>query len=846
MKKLLLLLMALTLTLAFTSCLIVTPPDDDPEEEEDQTHQAIVVGDDVESGALKTITAAIEAASGKTTFIVDRATLFAYDNEIAIGTTSRSVSTAAKEMLEELIDDRAGAPLEYSGWLIYKDADGHVAVCWSDVSSRELAIEKFVESYASLEGLAEAAAGAVEYDVFHLDEYLYRKKWQSLEQTAPADLVAALKHLYNNYYDGPAIVDWIAGLWDPYFCACGECLEKGREIACYGGAFYYANSARDYEGFWPDIESTGFLLSALAHSGAFEQYGSWANAIKEVPGMSESIVRFVQALQDKDDGYFYHPQWGSDIGSERRGRDLNRANQLLSALGAKPLYPTALDRLSGSATSATLTRPLGQSTVCAVSAIRPVALSFESAIKDEDTYMEWLVSITKGDDMFKDSAGAHMLNSVASQIKAAGFLDITLDYLDEKLEQNYEQMQTAYESDPVNNPKPTGLWQQTVDYNLVWGLIKLSNFYRDGDRPYKYPVEAMECCIAVVMFDPEVGGNYHMNDVMNQWAACQQLLENAEQQSPELVDTLYGMVRESAVEMIKQTEGKLAKFIQADGSYGYNQGTSAPTTQGVPVSLGFPEGDSNAYEMAKNTYTYIFKTLGYTPVTFCDWRDGERVLETLRNSSSVVKQPQAEEEKEPLGFDDGEIPSGITTDIKSAGELTIDFDPEYSSNGVLKFVTTSGAGDYVTFSVNRKYEQSSCFVFDADLYLASANREHMYQVYVGGSYMIEILYRNGKVVIRDNCTTANTNKVTYFDTDIDASGWFNLRIEYYKDAENPTALLYVDGDLVGESNNYIGSHKDDPQPANTFSSVKFYSMSKAEGTLYIDNAYFTGEDLTLE
>ena len=173
--------------------------------------------------------------------------------------------------------------------------------------------------------------------------------------------------------------------------------------------------------------------------------------------MKEKLIAFCRNLQDEASGYFYHPQWGSNIGAARRGRDLGWATGILKNLGSEPLYPTALDRLQGNTgASATLTRPLGTGVAATVSAVLPTA-SFESSLGSEETYMAWLVEITNGDDMFKNSSGAHTISSVSSQIIAAGYLEITLNYLDMRVEQLYTEMKAAYDADPVNNPKPTGL-----------------------------------------------------------------------------------------------------------------------------------------------------------------------------------------------------------------------------------------------------------------------------------------------------------------------------------------------------------------------------------------------------
>ena len=842
MKKLLRIL-----TLALSMLMLVscggdggqnTPPTPENKPEDKEVNYILLVRPDA-SVDLSGIVSAIYDNNGRMMSIVLDENTQVDGGEIVFGDADRTVSVKAKALLDANIAAEGGAADEFGGYLIYKDdATGNIAVVWSDSHMKTLAIESFLDEYSNVELLKTMVAGTIKSEIVNIDEYVYSTRWAKLEAEAPADVYAALKHLADNYYRASDLMDWAANLWEPYFCACGNCAAEGKEIACYGGAFYYANSARDNQGFYPDIESTGFILSLLAYFGAFDEYGGWVNAIKEVPGMTESLIKFVQSLQDEATGYFYHPQWGSNIGSSRRGRDLNRAISLLKSLGAEPLYPTAIDRLNGSgATSASLTRPLGNSAAVAVSAVVATA-DFESAIKSEEAYMKWLVEVTNGDNMIKNSAGAHTLNSVASQIHAAGYTDITLDYLDSMAKKCYDQMKAAYDADPVNNPEPTGVWQTTVDYDAVWGLIKLYTFYDRGNRSYLYHEEALRTCIKVIMFDPEVGGNYHMNDMMNQWAGLYTVITNAKAHKPEIVSKLYAMANENAAAMIKQTEGKLAKFIQADGSYGYNQGTSAPTTQGVLVSLGLPEGDSNAVEMAKNLYNYIFLSLGYERVKLCDYRDGERILETLRNSQPVTKNPVRN--NDPYSFDD--MPLGMSQSMASGGSAEIAADPANAENSVLKFVTYGTAGDYVTFTPYGNPTSSNCFIFSADLYAENANRELLYQITLGNSYMVEILYRNGKIMVRDNPTTSNSNNANLYSATVDLKTWFSLRIEYYVDATNPTVKLYLDDTLIAISHNYYGSHNTGATPKNGYSNLKIYSLIKTDATLLIDNVYVSAEN----
>ena len=76
------------------------------------------------------------------------------------------------------------------------------------------------------------------------------EKWAELEKVAPAGVVASLKKLAGAF-DGTKLAIWLAGLWD-------------KEV----GGFYYSNSARDTEGYLPDIESTNQLIRVITGNGA--------------------------------------------------------------------------------------------------------------------------------------------------------------------------------------------------------------------------------------------------------------------------------------------------------------------------------------------------------------------------------------------------------------------------------------------------------------------------------------------------------------------------------------------------------------------------------------------------
>ena len=93
---------------------------------------------------------------------------------------------------------------------------------------------------------------------------------------------------------GKSVLTWLAGLYD-----------------AKSGGFYYSNSARDTEGFLPDLESTYQAIYLLQLGGMYKT-GPVPESI--MPGeIQEGLVKFAYELQDESDGYFYHPQWGKNI-----------------------------------------------------------------------------------------------------------------------------------------------------------------------------------------------------------------------------------------------------------------------------------------------------------------------------------------------------------------------------------------------------------------------------------------------------------------------------------------------------------------------------------------------------
>ena len=318
------------------------------------------------------------------------------------------------------------------------------------------------------------------------------------------------------------------------------------------GGFYYARSARDHEGFLPDLESTNQTVNALCRTGFLERYGG--DRRRGLPlYMQQGILRFASGCLDPDDGYFYHPQWGKDISEARRGRDLSWGISLIRSFGGTFPYPTAQDRLrSGAGTGA-----------------------MPPYLKDRQTLLDYLAGL----NITRDShSTGHRLNSVTTELEASGLLPECLDYLD--------SIQCAR----------TGLWQQDVSYTSLSGLFKLGALYNRAGRPLRYTDRMIDSAVEAILSDEKPTILIY---VYNPWAGLNTVRENIRLSGGDLAG-FYRRMSELAPRLLEVTRRKLELFRRSDGAFSYDLFSAAPYTQRSFVCLGGDEGDVNATSIAVN------------------------------------------------------------------------------------------------------------------------------------------------------------------------------------------------------------------------------------------------------
>ena len=378
-----------------------------------------------------------------------------------------------------------------------------------------------------------------------------------------------IEYLYGIYNEGMYL--WLAGLWEP-------------EI----GAFYYSNSARDTEGYLPDIESTAQALNHLVSSGIFSYLGEGSYGALAPDYIRYPVLNYALSLQDPD-GYFYHPQWGKNIGVTRRGRDLSWSTQLIKAFGGTPRYTTPI---AGTGDSKKL---------------------LPDHLQSLDKFREYIYALDlKGDSYWV----GNYLQAQALQIKAAGqeYVDALLDW--------YRDNQ---------NPE-NGLWTNDITYSGTNGLMKICLTHSAFNAPLPYAEQAFDSCIEVLSSDKRSG---MMTSYFNPWTTLKMIIDNIRaHDSEEKAEKLSAKLRDSAAVMAVGTADKVVEYRKADGSFSYSPNRSSHQSQGAPVAVpNTPEGDVNGNALASTgIVTNVCSTLGIPRVPmFCE-EDGKLFFELMENS----------------------------------------------------------------------------------------------------------------------------------------------------------------------------------------------------------------------
>ncbi len=783
----------------------------------------------------------------------------AADGEVVFGNTDRPITLAAKAALEERIDDSS----KYDcGYIVYTDGKS-IAVYWDVDGMADIAIQDFIDTVLEEKRL-DVKEGELASELYIKRDFENDKYWLTLEAQTTPDVVAAIRSLYN-YFDGHKIAGWCANLYDPEL-----------------GGFYYSNSARDTEGYLPDIESTSQLIGTLVSIGAISNRNTaFPNDIKA------KIVEFAKSLQSAEDGYFYHPQWPQgreNLQTDRYGRDIGSATNIITGfmldmdgdgVGETAQYPNwcapngvkcALhtgtedkcsfpvatsyysDRLDGSVVTTLSSTVSSAVSKLQSSTVAPTAddVSSHPDYTSAADFEKWLRAYNAS--ILEDSGKAHNLSAIQSEIVEKGYGQIVMNYLNEKLHESFANQKAL-------GLEPTGLWQSDINYQLVWSLLKYATWYNSSVVGCAFPEEylpyAVKSCIKVTALEPD--GEYRMNDLYNQWTSIESLLRNIDKYYPEskkaeAKETVYSIIRENATDLVANSLAKIEPFKMEDGSFAYqSNGLSMTSIYGTPIASGVREGDVNALALVTGMYSAIFTSLGLPKVPLCNAEDGEYFISELLGCEPVDKIYKVNATHD---FESGKMPTEVTTNFSSDGAyVSVVEDPENSDNNVLCFTSTAASvGDYL--KIKPTSHGSTCYIFETDIYVSSECKgDYLFQVMMGTRFMFTIHKKGDVITIKSTPSTSHSNgQETICSFNVDE--WHKFRVEYYVHGtdtglETPKIKLWLDNEFLCVSDNYYGSY-DNKLTVGNYSTVDFYSMKTVDSKIYLDNCFVSSDDKTFD
>lgn len=359
--------------------------------------------------------------------------------------------------------------------------------------------------------------------------------------------VKAMKEQYAIHSE--KVLVWLAGLYDPNI-----------------GGFYYSNSARDNEfaelngkkgRLLPDIESTNQALGFLESCGFYKE-GDYSRLPEE---MKKKIIEFVCSLEDPDDGFFYHPQWGKDITDCRKGRDHMWAHEIQGNLHFDFPYPTAEDRLA-------------KISEC-ISKGEGASYDFPDHLKSKEALIEYL---DKFDWNTKAYYAGNMIAAQVTVIKAAGLDGVVVDYLNK-----------------IQN-KDNGMWGTLGGYDAVNAHMKISCFYESSKNLIPNASRAVDTILETLCSDIPTGTVCWQ---YNTWYSIRNILSNLRafggEDGNREADAIVKKVIARAEEGVKANIWKVKRFMKPDGSSSYTPPESSCTSQGALVCIPHTdEGDVNA------------------------------------------------------------------------------------------------------------------------------------------------------------------------------------------------------------------------------------------------------------
>lgn len=739
--------------------------------------------------------------------------------EIVVGESNREATRLAKEYLANHmeIDGDTEAYVFY-----YKD--NTIAVVASSDFCMEIAAKKFIESYVTGDTLVvksdmidfrqfskTAYLAERDAEITASEEYEWEHRWDALRNIIGNAGVEAMQRLYNFW--GTEWLEWVAGLYDP----------------AYGG-FYYSASSRDYYGFEPDIESTAQILNLLSEFGLYNWYsGYWAGSLPQE--FRDALGNFVQPMQSEADGYFYHPQWGTGIGTAAKGRHLDQAIYILGVAGVSPLYRTPMQRQetamigdTSDVIAAFMDTDEHKSSVVYTASTLPDYMQSEAALI---AYLEdlWNVKYYDGPSGRNSWGFGHELSSQASQLKASGLIDVVCDWLDE-----HQIPETGYWEEITPSNPDSG-------YRAISGVIKISSIYGNAGRPFAHAEEMVDTAIDIILDTRAPSNACYIYNPLGGFKSILQSIKRAG------IDTTAARQKFffKLPEIIESVIEKQKVFRKELGSFSYTPERSDPSSQGLRMGLGYAEGDVNGTAVSMHyvcdALYGIFGLSDFVPMF--RYADYKWFFEYIAESGSPLKQTL---KLDDIDFEDGEIGRITHADLTDFRVDVVDSGRDDPDNTKALQIRAGGSAS-ARFTVAMETAiVPTCTSYEMDIKFVSTK-------YTGRQFELVLDRRNpDRTAFHLQFSTDADGNISVYQmiypnadqlSDVLFSAkvgeWFNLRVEYYPISSSEMRVkLYLNGVCIQIIDTPHNNHYDQ-YVYNGMNRLYFSCFGGNEATVMFDN-----------
>ena len=795
----------------------------------------LVTGEGVSDTALSQIKSAYLKQTGKSIKVAGSDSAVT-DHEIICGRTSREISQKAYRLLTimEKTSD------EHVGYVIYSDGRS-IAIAFDEAkygvnSALTEAVEVFVSKYMTAPSL-KVDSGTLEKDSFDSIEWQNSRDSESIElfwklkseqilgnvggdEAKTEEILKELKMFYELYNKDHSTVKWLANLYDPE-----------------SGGFYYSNSARNNEGYLPDLESTAdaiALVKAILSGYNGNLYDYFGEEI------SARFVSFARDMQNEENGYFYHPQWTKeaiDKNLQRRSRDLDNALYIFSYFGATPKYDTP-NGVKGENTvpvSKNLTRPLAISKVAAVSAV--------SVIEDEDEIYIPAHLLTK--ESFEGYLSSLSLSSnpyaTAEQLDSLGYQIAARDAQLEQQGENF-RLSTILTSYLEKAQNSQGLWgASSIDKSeKLKAVYKIASLYTKIERILPKSNIIVETISANIMEEPS--DDTEISGISDAWIALAAVLNNVSKSYDAEAHQAVGFFYSNLSELIVSTRSMLVSLLKDDGSFSNVSSNSSGIRWGMSVApANRDEGNINATLTAiKTVYLSIFDSMGIGSVPIFNTADRMIFQKTLFDMGVIIKNEIVESES--IDFESENI--GNTTDeaifeISDATSAIITNAGEEFGNVLNIKSVNSSSYDMLEFPISSSVVGASCNIADFDMcILEGPENGAVLQIGLQSDmYMLTVNVKDGVVMIyEDSSRTESLTKRHDLGIRARVGEWFNLRIEHYVGNRDTVRIkVFFNGECIAVTDNFYGNYSATSEPKTSYQRLRFRAMAGTDLNMLLDN-----------